>query len=95
MQDLFPGSVHVWHVGLGPADTDIWSYAHDNGFAIVSKDSDFFHMSLMRGAPPKVIWLRVGNDGTKEIEATIRARYVEVATFEMDPAASFMILGRR
>ena len=38
----FLGSVHVRDVGLAQADDEaIWTYAKDNGFAIVSKDSDF------------------------------------------------------
>jgi predicted nuclease of predicted toxin-antitoxin system len=28
---------------------------------IVSEDSDFQAMTVLRGAPPKVIWLRSGN----------------------------------
>lgn len=40
-----------------------WVYARDNGFVMVTKDSDFHELSLMRGSPPKVISLRVGNTG--------------------------------
>lgn len=92
--DLFPGSMHVWSAGLGPDDEAVWTYARDNGFAVVSKDSDFYHMSLMRGAPPKVAWLRVGNDGTKAIEATLRARAAALHAFDGDLTASFLIVGR-
>jgi len=38
----FPGSQHVRELGLkGRTDEEIWRYAGDNGFAIVSKDKDF------------------------------------------------------
>jgi len=43
------------------SDEAIWRYARDNGFCIVTKDADFYDISLLRGAPPKVIWLKGGN----------------------------------
>ena len=59
LQDLFPGSTHVHECGLGASDDEIiWKYAKENGYVIVSKDSDFQNRALLRGAPPKVVWLR-------------------------------------
>jgi predicted nuclease of predicted toxin-antitoxin system len=53
----FPGSVHVRDVGLASAaDPDVWAHAAANGFAIVSKDTDFQQRALLYGHPPKVIW---------------------------------------
>jgi predicted nuclease of predicted toxin-antitoxin system len=47
---LFPGSRHVRHEGLDRADDEsIWRFARDQGFAIVSKDSDFQEKSKMAG----------------------------------------------
>ncbi len=40
----------------GQNDQKIWLYAADNGYTIVTKDDDFRALSLLRGAPPKVIW---------------------------------------
>jgi predicted nuclease of predicted toxin-antitoxin system len=58
----FPGSTQVQHVGLERAgDADIWAYAKQHGFAIVTKDADFAELALLRGYPPKVIWLNCGN----------------------------------
>ena len=38
----YPGSRHVTEVGLDTAtDAEIWSYAGEHGFVIVSKDSEF------------------------------------------------------
>jgi len=39
----------------------VWQYAKDNNFIIVTKDSDFYDLSLVQGSPPKVIWLQSGN----------------------------------
>ncbi|MBS0169692.1 MAG: DUF5615 family PIN-like protein [Nitrospira sp.] len=30
-------------------------------FLLVTRDEDFLRMSLLRGAPPKVIWITLGN----------------------------------
>jgi predicted nuclease of predicted toxin-antitoxin system len=58
----FPGSTHVALIGLERAtDVDIWQYARDNKFCIVTKDADFYELSLVSDMPPKVIWLKIGN----------------------------------
>jgi predicted nuclease of predicted toxin-antitoxin system len=50
----FPGSRHVRDEGLSHADdSQIWEFAKQQDFAIVSKDTDFFNRSLLRGHPPK------------------------------------------
>jgi predicted nuclease of predicted toxin-antitoxin system len=42
LEDLYPDSAHIRELGMRDAtDTQIWEYARANGFAIVSKDSDF------------------------------------------------------
>ncbi len=64
----FPGTSQVVSMGLERAsDRDIWSFAQDNGFTIVTKDADFYDLSLLHGAPPKVIWLKSGNVSKSEI----------------------------
>lgn len=66
----YPGSAHVRDVELrGAADARIWSYAHAQGFAIVSKDTDFRDRSFLEGAPPQVVWLDVGNAATSGADA--------------------------
>jgi predicted nuclease of predicted toxin-antitoxin system len=58
----FPGSVHVRECGLkGQPDQAIWEYARTHQFTLVSKDGDFYQRSLLLGAPPKLVWLCVGN----------------------------------
>jgi predicted nuclease of predicted toxin-antitoxin system len=69
LADLYPASVHVRHCGLGSADDlTIWQYARDDGFTIISKDSDFQDWSVLRGHPPKFIGLRAANCSSREIE---------------------------
>jgi predicted nuclease of predicted toxin-antitoxin system len=93
MSDLFPDSAHVKNIGMAKVDDlVVWTFAKENGFTIVSKDSDFQQLSLFFGAPPKVIWLRVGNCPTSRIEKLIRDRSVEVHTFEADEKQSLLVL---
>ena len=62
LQTAYPGSTQVALIGLEHAsDWDIWCYARDHGFVIVSKDSDYYDLSLVHGEPPKIIWLKTGN----------------------------------
>ncbi|MHA7838025.1 MAG: DUF5615 family PIN-like protein [bacterium] len=56
LADVYPESAHVRSVGLtGARDHDIWDFASAEGFTIVSKDDDFRQLSILRGAPPKVM----------------------------------------
>lgn len=62
LQATFPGSTQVALVGLESAsDFEVWQYAKDNGFVIVSRDSDFQERSLIAGHPPQVVWLKIPN----------------------------------
>ncbi len=73
LSDLFPESAHVSTLGLDRSDDmALWDYARDNDFLLVTKDADFGELSTLRGFPPKVIWLRLGNCTTAEIETLLR-----------------------
>jgi predicted nuclease of predicted toxin-antitoxin system len=89
----FPGSEHVRRVGLGSAeDSEIWRFAADHGFVIVSKDIDFQQRALLYGGPPKVVWVRLGNCSTASIANLLIARLPELTAFEADPSESFVVL---
>ena len=91
----YPGSRHVDHVGLrGESDERIWEYAGREGFALVSKDNDFRQLSFLHGAPPKVIWLSVGDLGTNAIADLISESALLLRSFLEDPEESLFILER-
>ncbi|MBC8009357.1 MAG: DUF5615 family PIN-like protein [Burkholderiales bacterium] len=93
LADVFPGSQHVRDAGLsGRPDELVWAYAARNGFMIVSKDDDFHHLSFLRGAPPKVVGLRLGNCTTDRIEALLRTRRDDLHRFAEDPPSGLFIL---
>ncbi len=73
LHDIYPGSTHVSWVGMDRADDGtVWDYARMNEFSLVTKDADFSELSTLRGFPPKVIWLQIGNCTTAEVEVLIR-----------------------
>jgi predicted nuclease of predicted toxin-antitoxin system len=89
----YPGSEHVESASLlGADDLTVWHYAAANGLMVVSKDSDFRHLALVHGPPPKVIWLRVGNGPTSVVEALLRTRLADVQAFAADPALAMLAL---
>ena len=93
LADLFPGSVHVRDVGLARAtDATIWAYASAHDLTIVSKDSDFHQVGLLRGPPPKVIWIRRGNCTTADIAALLRSNRTGILAFGAEAEAVFLAL---
>jgi predicted nuclease of predicted toxin-antitoxin system len=84
---------HVSFFGLESAtDRHIWDFAKDRGYAIVSKDADFHHMSFTFGAPPKTIWLKLGNCSTREITVNISRNLSAIAAFVGDADSSLMVI---
>jgi len=93
LAELFPDSIHVRDVGLKSADDPIvWQYAKQNDFVIVSKDSDLHQRSFVFGHPPKLVWVRLGNCSTQEVEELLRVNFLAVGDFYDDPEASFLVL---
>jgi predicted nuclease of predicted toxin-antitoxin system len=83
LQDLFPHSAHVRALNLHQADDlAIWNYAKENGFVIVTQDADYSDWNKLRGAPPKIIWLRCGNATVNQIHAKLRGASERVGLME-------------
>ena len=93
LQDLYPGSEHVYLLSLDQVpDTEVWEYARRENFLIVTKDDDFSDLCLLRGFPPKIIWIRRGNCKTLDIEAMLRNHYPDVKKLNGDEAAGVLTL---
>lgn len=94
LADLYPGSAHVRGVGLaGAADFAVWEYAGAGGFLLVSKDEDFHRLSVLRGFPPKVVWIRLGNCSTSVVEQLLRKWFNQLVQFTAHEDAAFIALG--
>ena len=61
----------------------------------MTKDDDFRQRSFVRGAPPQVIWTKLCNCSTVEVEAALRGRHADVLAFAADPAAALLVIARR
>jgi predicted nuclease of predicted toxin-antitoxin system len=91
--DLYADATHVSLVGLNRAtDSAVWEYARANDCIIVTKDADFSDTSVLLGSPPKVIWLRLGNCTTSDVEQTMRRASVQIAVFAMDTTVGMLEL---
>lgn len=70
----YPESRHVTEMGLDVAtDAEIWTYAREHDFVIVSKDSDFRQLAFLHGPPPKAIWVTFP-DAAQSARATMSLR---------------------
>lgn len=88
LADLFPDSTQTRLLGFGRADDNvIWEYAKQHGFIIVTLDADYYDISLLRGHPPKLVWLRCGNQKTSFIEKLLRDHHAKIEQFEKDTTA--------
>ena len=95
LSDLYPGSDHVHYLNLGGAnDSEVWDYAKLHGFAIVSKDSDFAERSVLESDPPKIIWVRLGNCSTEEVEKLLRSAHEMIRGFLEEDEETCLLVGR-
>jgi predicted nuclease of predicted toxin-antitoxin system len=86
LEKHYPECRHVSDVGLNDAeDHIIWNFAKENDFSIVTFDSDYFDISIIKGHPPKIIWIRTGNLTTKEITELLIYNLDSIHSFLSDP----------
>jgi predicted nuclease of predicted toxin-antitoxin system len=66
--------------GRQMSDTEIWEYAIENDHIIITKDTDFYDKMVLKGPPPKVIWIRIGNTRRKKLEQIIKRLWKQITT---------------
>lgn len=85
LQDEYPGSSHVFPLGLHKAtDSEIWYYARYHRFSLVTKNKDMIDLCVLRGAPPKALWLRLGNCSTPVVRDVFERNRERIAQFAQD-----------
>ena len=93
LADPFPDANHVALLALDRAtDEQVWEYARAAGYTIVTKDADFAELGALRGYPPRVIPLRIGNCTTRQIEELLRHHREVIVAFHADPSAGALEL---
>lgn len=82
LSGTFRDSTQVRFVGLqDAADSEIFEFAKMNDFAIVTFDSDFIDLNVIKGIPPKIIWLKTGNLTTKSIRDLLDKNLTKIKQF--------------
>lgn len=97
LHEQFPEAKQVRELGLeNHTDREIWKYAKDHGYSIVTFDADFSDLATLLNHPPKIVWLRTGNTTTdflaqflvnkKELieEFINEDQYAEIACLELE-----------
>lgn len=78
----FPEAKQVRELGIeNYSDIEIWKFAKENNYTIVTFDADFFDLANLKGHPPKIIWLRFGNTKTDFLAETINLRNQIIKNF--------------
>ncbi len=68
IRDRYPDVAQITQLELSnPTDREIWKFARENNYTIVTFDSDFNDLLTLYGLPPKIIWLRLGNTSTQKL----------------------------
>ena len=83
LSDNYPNCIHVSKTGLpNPAkDIQIWEWAKNEGFIIVSNDADFERLLYTFGFPPKVVLFKTGNQRTEYIANTLISKFSDIEDF--------------
>ncbi|MEI6750043.1 MAG: DUF5615 family PIN-like protein [Bacteroidales bacterium] len=85
LRSYFSGCLHVSDCKLSDCeDPEIWEYAKENDFVIVTFDSDFYDISILNGHPPKIIWIRTGNLTTNDIAQLMITNHKTINSFLED-----------
>ena len=86
LSNVFVESKHISNVGLmNKNDIEIWEFAKKEGYTIVTFDADFYDLSILKGCPPKIIWIRKGNLTTKEIIMALEKNHLTIRNFISNP----------
>ena len=85
ISNYFPEAKHVRDFDLQFAsDREIWKYAKDNEYNIVTLDSDFYDIVTLIGHPPKIIWLRLGNTSCLNLARVFSVHQENIKSFITD-----------
>ncbi|HET20202.1 MAG TPA: hypothetical protein ENO16_06300, partial [Chromatiales bacterium] len=91
LEPAYPGTTQVVLVGLERAtDRELWNYAKQHGFVLVSKDSDFHELCLIQGPPPQLVWLKCGNMGREAITRIFLDRQADIEAALARPDVAFV-----
>lgn len=83
---IFPGSIHISDQQPQlKEDQQIFDFAKAHDFTIVSFDEDFYEIQLLKGYPPKIVWLRFGNSNNLRVVSKIIENQKAIISFQKNP----------
>lgn len=95
LEARFPDTSHVLLLGLDKSsDSEIRDYAQQHGFTLATKNTDMVDLCVFRGAPPKVLWLRLGNCSTTQIREVFERDADRIRMFIADDSRVVLSLFR-
>ncbi len=59
-------------------DSEIYTYAKENGYVIMSKDDDFLNQLQKHGSPPALIWITSGNTSNAKMREILTSTLPKV-----------------
>jgi len=79
-------NLSIYHISdenlINKLDIEIFSYAKQNQYAaIVTKDDDFDAIVTLKGFPPKIIHLKIGNISNQETATIILIHLEKIIAF--------------
>jgi predicted nuclease of predicted toxin-antitoxin system len=82
LPETYSGSSHIIAEGLiNTSDFTICEYAKLHQFIIVTQDSDFNDIYLLKGFPPKILWFQTGNLRTNDLAIILKNQQNEIVNF--------------
>jgi predicted nuclease of predicted toxin-antitoxin system len=86
LKNDFPDCLHISKSGLiyPISDKMIWNFAKMAGYIIVTHDEDFYELSNLYGAPPKIVWLRFGTPPTEIVVQKLLTYKAEIEALALD-----------
>ncbi len=85
LKPIFPECGQVRELNLeDKSDREIWDFAKNEDYTIVTFDADFYDLVTLYGHPPKIVWLRVGNTMSDNLITILQNRAELIKAFIMD-----------
>lgn len=93
LENTFTGCSHISNFGLlDRNDIQIWNFAKENNFCIVTFDYDFIDLSVLNGSPPKMIIIKTGNTKTDQLISILKSYEPHIKEFLIDQESSILAL---
>lgn len=78
----FPSIQHASALPNHPLkDIEFWEFAKKESLVIITYDEDYIDIQTLKGFPPKIIWLRFGNQPTVYIANKLLLYETEIQNF--------------